>query len=133
MRRVLSTSVFALVMAFCGLAVADDSVTKILVGTWEGELLIPRDPNPPGRTLVITSLRLEGTHGSAQARYGISGGALAPVNIAVEVSGKVATLTFSTGISAQITLTLQGEKSLAGTWQASGATTRFPIKFTKVR
>jgi hypothetical protein len=133
MRQVLSTSVFALIIAFCGLAVADDSVTKILVGTWEGELRIPDDRNPPGRTLVITSLRLEGTRGSAQARYGISGGPLAPVTIAVEVSGKVATLTFSTGISAQITLTLQGEKSLGGTWQASGARSQYPIKFEKVR
>jgi hypothetical protein len=119
--------VLALLLVACAPACAEDSL-RAFVGTWEGELHIPRSSNPSGRTLVLRS-----TGGALEAYYGISGRKLSRVTLATALSGSIVTLGLSTSAGGRIELTLEGDKTLVGTWQSPDPRNQRPIRFIKTQ
>jgi hypothetical protein len=92
-------------------AAAQDEPFRGLVGTWQGQVDVRREPE---RTLVIESVTRRGDRWIANIQYGTTGQALARLEAEVEVSGPTPTLMFATSADNKTELKLVSERELFG-------------------
>jgi hypothetical protein len=94
-----------------GLAIAQDEPLRGLIGTWQGQVDVRREPE---RTLVIESVTRRGDRWIASIQYGTTGQALARLEAQVEMSGLTPTLMFATSADNKTELKLVSERELFG-------------------
>jgi hypothetical protein len=124
--------VIGLVLVSVSLAVGQVDVTNVMPGTWEGQVSTSRDRD---RTLVITAVRQDQAKWIAEARYGITGRTLRPVEIPVSVVGKDVILEFYTpgqGGGAHVVLKLDREQILRGSFQPKGVNRVYDMRLEKL-
>ncbi len=86
---------------------------------------------PPERTFIIESVRGESGEGAVEAKFGVTGRRLFPVNVGVETVGSEIILRFVTPDNTSVKLTLQKEKYLDGQLERSDFRRPIPIRFEK--
>jgi hypothetical protein len=112
MRRVRALLATAGALALMlGVAVAQDEPLRGLIGTWQGQVDVRREPE---RTLVIESVTRRGDRWIANIQYGTTGQALARLEAQVDVSGPTPTLMFATSADNKTELKLVSERELFG-------------------
>jgi hypothetical protein len=110
-RAVLATA-GALVLALgIQVAGAQDEPLRGLIGTWQGQVDVRREPE---RTLVIESVTRRGDRWIASIQYGTTGQTLARLEAQVEMSGPTPTLMFATSADSKTELKLVSERELFG-------------------
>jgi hypothetical protein len=92
-------------------AVAQAEPLRGLVGTWQGQVDVRREPE---RTLVVESVTRRGDRWVANIQYGTTGQALARLEAQVEMSGPTPTLMFATSADNKTELKLVSERELFG-------------------
>jgi hypothetical protein len=108
-----------------GVASAQLDPTKVLIGTWKGELQqrTQKDADPT-LVLIIKSVKQEGGKMVAEGRLGPTEEKTAPIKIDVDTSGAKPTLNFSSRSGAPYSLNLMDEKNLVGTVQIKNPSSR---------
>ena len=91
-------------------------LSKLLVGKWAGNFVIPRGGQQQ-RVLVVESVHHRDGGWMATARFGPSDESLFPANATLEVSGSEVRLKFKVAGSNEANLVLRGDSELAGTFK----------------
>lgn len=127
-----------LFMAVAGAAAQD--VSKVLKGTWKGEVQVSQGQQPQGgggpqhesvRTLVIEDVKQQDGKYTAKAKFGTAQ-KLSPIDLKVETAGKDVVLRFETPARSLVKLTLKDNKSLVGSLALDGGGGKeFPFKLDK--
>ena len=105
---------------------------KILVGKWEGQIQVSRTVSPfPDRTLAIKSVREQEGKWLVEARFGVTGRRLEPVDVTLKVVGEELTLHFRTSAGADVKLSLYKKEYLDGFYLFPGAGAERPIRLKK--
>jgi len=106
------TLLVAIVLALAlGIAHAQDDPLRALVGTWQGQVDVRRDPE---RTLVIKSVSRRDGQWVADIHYGTTGKGLSHLQAQIEMSGGAPTLFFTTSADIKAELKLFSERELRG-------------------
>ena len=125
---------FLIVLTSIGVLDAQRDLAKALVGKWEGQLDVSGLTGvgfPPERTLIIESVRGESGEWVVEAKFGVTGRRLVPVNVGVETVGSEIILRFVTAENARVKLTLLKEKYLDGQQERSDFRRPMPIRLEK--
>lgn len=92
-----------------GTAHAQDDSRRALIGTWQGQVSVRKDPE---RTLVVKSITRQGDHWVSNIHYGTTGKGLSHLQARIEVSGGTPALTFMTSADNKAELRLLSEREL---------------------
>ena len=125
---------FLIVLTSIGVLDAQGDLAKVLVGKWEGQLDVSGLTGvgfPPERTLIIESVRGESGEWVVEAKFGVTGRRLVPVNVGVETVGSEIILRFVTADNSRVKLTLLKEKYLDGQVERSDFRRPIPIRLEK--
>lgn len=124
-----------IVLTSIGVLDAQRDLAKVLVGKWEGKVDVSGLDNvrfPPERTLIIESVRGESGERAVEAKFGVTGRRLFPVNVGVETVGSEIILRFVTPDNTRIKLTLLKEKYLDGQQERSDFRRPIPVRLEKI-
>ena len=113
----VALSVMAALLLGTGVASAQADLSKVLVGTWKGEVQQRTQKGAdPELTLIITSVKQEGGKWVADARLGgAEGGKTAKVNIDIDTSGSKPSLRFKGAKGTEYDVSLFNDRELVGT------------------
>jgi hypothetical protein len=108
-----------------GVASAQLDPTKVLIGTWKGELQqrTQKDADPT-LVLIIKSVKQEDGKMVAEGRFGPTEDKTAAIKIDIDTSRAKPTLNFSTRSGVPYSLNLMDEKNLVGTVQIKNPSSR---------
>jgi hypothetical protein len=139
MKRLTAGAAIALALFIAVGAAAAQDVSKVLKGTWKGEVQVSQGQQPQGggpqhesvRTLVIEDVKQQDGKYTAKAKFGTAQ-KLSPIDLKVETAGKDVVLRFETPARSVVKLTLKDNKSLVGSLALDGGGGKeFPFKLDK--
>lgn len=138
MKRLTAVAAIALTLFVAVAAAAAQDVSKVLKGTWKGEVQVSQGQPQGGgpqhesvRTLVIEDVKQQAGKYTAKAKFGTAQ-KLSPIDLKVETAGKDVVLRFETPARSVVKLTLKDNKSLVGSLALDGGGGKeFPFKLDK--
>jgi hypothetical protein len=99
-----------------GVAAAQADLSKVLVGTWKGELQQRTNKGAdPTVVLIVKSLKQEDGKWVADARVGATEEKTAKVSLDIDTTGSKPVVRWTGGSGAQYSLNLLDDKNLVGT------------------
>lgn len=97
-------------------AKAQVDLSKVLIGKWEGEVLIGKTGKTGNPTLIIKKVREEDGRWICKAKWGRPEKRLRQVDVTLQVNGGDVSIRFVTPRGAQVDVKLYKERSLVGTF-----------------